>query len=89
MVVVTLNANGFSKDFELPGNEKLGKLYLRILFLLKEKEPRIFGDCYGIIFEINGKGLLDKSSTLFDYGVCTGYELQIVEEEKYHGFVVK
>ena len=86
IVVVTLRAPGFSGDFELPGTVPLRDLYPRLLSVLKKIHSSIFVPYRGIILETDGRGLLNKQATLFDYGICDGYSLDIVREEKYDGF---
>lgn len=85
-IVVTLKAKDFCRDFELPWRVKLGELYPRVLNALQETSGRVFGDYSGVIFELDGCGLLDRDANLSDYGVCTGCSLTVVPEKKYDGF---
>lgn len=83
-VLVTLRIGAFCQDYEIPDNVKLQELYPRLLAVLK-KENMMFRSFRGIILELDGAGLLDTTATLADYGVCTGYYLDVVKEEKYDG----
>ena len=85
-VVITLRAEGFSCDFELPANVCLAELYPRLLKALKKTDFDYFRDYCGIILEISGAGMLEQTATLSDYGVKTGYYLDIVRKEKYDDF---
>lgn len=86
MVAVTLRAGEFSCDFELPNHVKLCELYPRILAALQKTNMRVFGEYNEIILETDGCGMLDLSATLRDYGICSGYDLDVVRKEKYDGF---
>lgn len=85
-VVVTLRAEGFSCDFELPANICLKELYPRLLKVLKKMDAKSFRDYSGIVLEIEGAGMLEQTATLLDYGVKSGYYLDIVRKEKYDDF---
>ena len=84
-VVVTLRAERFCQDFELPSDVVLQELYPRLLAVLQNISGQ-FANSRGIILEVDGAGLLDKSATLMDYGIRTGFYLDVVKEEKYDGF---
>lgn len=84
-VVVTLRADRFSQDFELPANVELRELYPRLLVVLQSVSER-FADYRGVILEVDGAGLLDRQATLADYGVRAGFYLDVVKEDKYDGF---
>lgn len=85
-VVVTLKAEGFEKDVELPCRVRLGELYPRLTAALQHASGMKFGALTGVVLEKEGAGMLDLRATLLDYGVCTGSILEIVEREKYNGF---
>lgn len=84
-VIVTLRAKQFCQDFELPADVALQVLYPRLLVVLQNISQQ-FSGYRGIILELDGAGLLDKRATLIDYGIRTGFYLDIVKEEKYDGF---
>ena len=85
-VAITLKTDNFSRDFELPWSVELGELYPRVLKALQETSGSVFGKYTGIVFELDGCGLLDRNASLSDYGVCTGCSLTVVPEKKYDGF---
>lgn len=85
-VVVTLKTEDFSRDYELPWSVNLGELYPRVLNALQETSGRVFRKYTGIVFELDGYGLLNRNASLSDYGVCTGFSLTVVPEKKYDGF---
>ncbi len=85
-VIITLRAENFEKDFELPCTIPLSELYPRLTVALQETSAMRFGDFTGVVLEQNGAGLLDQKATLLDYGICTGSILDIVRKEKYDGF---
>ncbi len=85
-VIVTLRAEDFEKDFELPCSIPLGELYPRLTAALYETSAMKFGDYTGVVLEKDGAGLLDQKATLMDYGICTGSILEIARKEKYNGF---
>ena len=85
-IIVTLKVNQYAEDFELPGNEKLQELYPKLFDLLQMTRPDIFKQYRGVVLEVNGCGLVDLSATLFDYGICSGMYMDIVNSEKYEGF---
>lgn len=86
VILVTLRAENFVQDFELPANICLAELYPRLLTVLKKLKGDSFKTFSGIILEIQGEGMLNKTVSLADYGVCTGCYLDIAREEKYYGF---
>ena len=86
-VIVTLCAENFEKDFELPCAITLGELYPRLLAALQATSSMKFGDYRGVILEKDGAGLLERNATLLDYGICTGGILTIAREEKYDGVI--
>lgn len=84
-VIVTLRTDSFCRDYALPSDIPMGELCPRLLNVLRERS-KAFANYTGLILEQNGAGLLDRSASLADYGVCSGAYLDIVREEKYHGF---
>ena len=85
-ILVTLRAENFERDYELPANTTLQDLYPRILAALKKTSPRTFGDYSEIVLESRGAGLLKMDASLVEHGVRTGYILDVVRKEKYYGF---
>lgn len=86
LIVVTLQTRSYSKDFELPADQPLGKIYPRVLDALRTDIFPDLGEVSSIVFELNGKGMIDETATLSDYGVCTGAYLSVVSKDKYRGF---
>lgn len=84
-IIVTLAFGKYREDYELPWEEALGKLYPRVMTILKEAGVQFPKGCQAIVFEREGKGLLDEHATLMDYGVCTGALLEIEDRRKYYG----
>lgn len=84
VIIVTLYADGFEKDLELPWKVALGELYPRLHEVLKQIRPSLFSQYSGIILEKDGKGMLKENATLADYGICTGACLDVVGEGKYY-----
>ena len=81
-IVVTLRTeDGFCSDFSLPANVKLGDLYPRLLTALQKTKGSLFGEWRDILLETEEGALLDRSATLYDYGICSGYYLNIVQED--------
>lgn len=85
-IIVTLKAEGFEKDFELPCRVPLHELYPRLDAALQKVSPTKFGDYTGVILEKDAAGLLKENATLSDYGIVTGSILDIVKKEKYDGY---
>lgn len=85
-IVVTLKRDAYCQDYELPGKTSLYDLYPRLLAVLQKDDPQLFEDINAIVLEIDGAGMLDESASLFDYGICTGAKLDIVEKNKYDNF---
>lgn len=71
-IIVTLRAENFCRDFELPANVPLGELYPRLLAVLQKASNRVFGEWTKLILETDEGMLMDEKATLFDYGICTG-----------------
>ena len=86
MVLITLQADAFYADFELPADIKLHALYPRLLQALKAENPHQFERFTAIILEKEGAGLLDEDANLLDYGIRSGDYLDVVRKEKYDGF---
>ena len=85
-VLVTLQAEGFSKDFSLPADTALADLYPRLLSALRNvDEQHVFADYTRIVLESEDGGLLNESATLADYGVRDGWYLSIASKERYDG----
>ena len=85
-IIVTLRAEGFEKDFELPCCVPLRELYPRLTTALQKVSPMKFGDYTGVILEKDEAGLLKDDATLSDYGIVSGGILDIVRKEKYDGY---
>jgi len=81
-VIVTLHSSNFAQDFELPSNVPLVELNIRVLKVL-QVIYNLFLDSIGIIFEINGAGMLDETATLSDYGIRDGDIIYLAEYAKY------
>ncbi|MBE6947724.1 MAG: hypothetical protein E7454_05690 [Ruminococcaceae bacterium] len=79
-VVVTLQMDGFSRDFSLPADIKLRELYPRLLNALQHVSGSRFADWKGVLLKTNEGAFVDLEATLLDYGVCTGKYLVVVEE---------
>lgn len=88
-IVVTLKAEEFEKDFELPCHIPLCELYPRLTAALQKTSPMKFGDYTGVILEKDEAGLLKENASLSDYGIVTGGILDIVRKEKYDGFIAE
>lgn len=84
-IIVTLKMGDYCEDYELPGGDALGKLYPRMTQILKEAGAPIHFSCQSIVFEQEGKGLLDMHACLLDYGICTGALLEVADRRKYNG----
>lgn len=80
MIVVTLRAEDFCRDFELPADEALSKLYPRLLEALQQASGRVFGGWKCLVLETSEGALLDGAATLHDYGICDGYSLNVSQE---------
>jgi len=80
-VVVTLQADAFSRDFVLPATVKLKDLYPRLLAALQNASSTRFASWKGVLLETDVGAFLDLEATLQDYGVVTGNYLNIVEED--------
>lgn len=80
-IVVTLQAEDYCCDFELPANVVLGELYPRLLTVLQKASNRVFGGWIKLVLETEEGALLDEMATLLDYGICTGYYLSVKQEE--------
>ena len=80
-VVVTLQADNYSRDFSLPANNKLKELYPRLLSALQNASSSQFSDWKGVLLETDDGAFVDLEATLLDYGVCTGKYLYVVEED--------
>lgn len=78
-IVVTLYTEGFSRDFELPANIKLGQLYQRLLTVLLRMSEPIFGQWQMLLLETDDGILADDDATLYDYGIHTGCRLRITQ----------
>lgn len=85
-IVVTLEKDVYCQDYELPWKTPLCELNPRLLIVLQKDNPRLFEDVKAIVLEIDGAGMLDEDSSLFDYGICAGARLSVVEREKYDNF---
>ena len=79
-VVVTLSSDGYICDYALPANVKLEELYPRLLNVLQSENCGIFENWKEILLQTDEGTLLDLSATLFDYGICTGYYLTVVQK---------
>lgn len=77
-IIITLKANGYEKDFELPSNVKLRELYPRLTSALQFTSPKYFGDYETVLLEREDSALLNGDATLSDYGICTGSTLKVV-----------
>lgn len=85
-VVVTLRTEGgFCFDFELPAKVKLGELYPRLLTALKNASNRFFAEWENLLLETEEGLLVDMSATLYDYGICTGFYLNVVRRDEDDG----
>lgn len=80
-IIVTLQSEGFCSDFSLPANVALGELYLRLLAALKKISPACFDEWSSILLAGQDGILADESATLFDYGVCSGWYLNVLRKE--------
>lgn len=78
-IVITLYTEGFSKDFELPANTKLGQLYPRLLAVLQRMSEKTFGQWQILLLESEDGVLIDEDATLYDYGIHTGCRLRITQ----------
>lgn len=84
-IIVTLQADTFSRDFALPSDVKLKDLYPRLLTALQNASSSRFAEWKGVLLETEEGALLDLDATLLDYGVCTGKYLYLVEEDWING----
>jgi len=79
-VVVTLRLDGYSCDYALPANIKLEELYPRLLKVLQNEISGKLKDWEEMLLQTEEGALLDLSATLYDYGICSGYYLTIVQK---------
>lgn len=79
-VVVTLCSEEYSCDYSLPANVKLEELYPRLLKVLQNEISGMFKDWEEMLLQTEEGTLLDLSATLYDYGICSGYYLTIVQK---------
>lgn len=80
-VVVTIQADGFCEDFELPSSIPIQELKARLLEVLKDLDARKFSTVSSYALRCAGKGLLcEEHASLDDYGVLTGSNLEIVPQ---------
>lgn len=80
-IIVTVRKNRFCQDMELPSNLCLSELNKKLLESLKSIDVRTFGIYSSIILLHDGKALTDDTATLNDYGILTGFFIDVVEEE--------
>ena len=80
-IVVTLRTDqGFCQDFELPATVPLAELYPRLLAVLQQISHSFFS-WKGLFLETEQGVLLDPDATLYDYGICSGYDLSVIQGE--------
>ena len=79
-VVVTVRYKGFAQDMELPVRLGIGQLCGKILETLKQVDNHTFCSFERILLLHDGFCLADEAATLEDYGIQTGYFLDIHQE---------
>lgn len=80
-VIVTVRKGRFCRDMELPSDLRLEELRQMLLETLKNADPGVFGRFGSVILLHEGNALLDDDATLRDYGILTGFFLDVAEEE--------
>jgi len=79
-IIVTLRTeHGFCCDFELPATVGLAQLYQRLLTVLQQMEGTEFSGWNSLLLESEAGVLLDLSAALYDYGICSGCYLNIIQ----------
>lgn len=78
-VIVTIRKNRFCQDVELPGDLPLGELKPKLLELLKHTNAMLFGGWESVLLLHDGKALLDDRLALCDYGILSGFYVDVME----------
>lgn len=85
-IIVTLRSEReFFCDFELPATVSLAELYPRLLAVLQQMHPADFSSWNSLLLEVEAGVLLDTSATLYDYGICSGCYLTVIQGDDIHG----
>lgn len=79
-VIVTVRYKRFSQDMELPAQLRIEELCEKLLETLKSADNYTFDSFERIILLHNGFCLADADAALEDYGIQTGYFLDIEQE---------
>lgn len=76
-VIVTVRYHQFDKDIELPTQLCIGELSEKLLETLKGADNYTFHSFEKILLLHDGFCLADEAATLEDYGIQTGYFLNV------------
>lgn len=76
-VIVTVRYKCFIRDMELPTQLCIGRLCEKLLKTLKSADNYTFRSFEKILLLHDGACLADETATLEDYGIQTGYFLDI------------
>ena len=76
-VIVTVRHKRFVQDMELPAQLCIEKLCEKLLETLKSADNYTFNSFEEILLLHDGFCLADETATLEDYGIQTGYFLDI------------
>ena len=83
VVTVTLQTKqGFCLDFDLPATIPLSKLYPRLLAVLQQTGNACFSGWNQLFLQTHEGVLSDLDATLYDYGICRGQYLTIIQGEE-------
>ena len=76
-VIVTVRCKRFEQDMELPAQLCIEELCEKLLETLKSADNYTFNSFEKILLLHDGFCLADETATLEDYGIQTGYFLDI------------
>lgn len=79
-VIVTIRYRHFAQDMELPADLCLSDLCEKLLTALKNADYSVFRGFTRLLILHDGRWLADGAATLEDYGIQTGYYLDIAQE---------
>lgn len=79
-IIVTVRYKRFEQDMELPSQLCIEELCEKLLETLKSADNYTFNSFEKILLLHDGSCLADESATLEDYGIQTGYFLDIDQE---------
>lgn len=76
-VIVTVRYKRFSEDMELPAQLCIKELCEKLLETLKSADSYTFDSFEKVYLLHDGSCLADEAATLEDYGIQTGYFLDV------------